>query len=169
MSTGAFANICNTEGGCTQRTAPPGIQLHGPWQIASLMRLNNYQMWRPFFEIGAHTAAHYFVGGDFERAQSPSDPAFFLLHSNVDRLFAQWQECHNLDQVSPSGLTSQQYSGLGDYMLIGLSRAWTPRQLWNIAALGYSYVPAGWGSSSALTFCRFGNVQPKKHNQNDYQ
>jgi hypothetical protein len=41
---------------------------------------------------GAHSAAHFFIGGTLGNAHTSfRDPFVFLLHSNVDRLFAMWQ------------------------------------------------------------------------------
>ena len=39
-----------------------------------------------------HNAAHNFVGGHMAGDFSPNDPAFWLHHANVDRLWARWQE-----------------------------------------------------------------------------
>jgi tyrosinase len=40
---------------------------------------------------GPHGAAHVWVGGDMADVMtSPHDPAFFLLHANVDRIWAEW-------------------------------------------------------------------------------
>jgi hypothetical protein len=41
---------------------------------------------------GAHNSAHGYIGGDIGgQHQAFEDPFVFLLHSNVDRLFAMWQ------------------------------------------------------------------------------
>ncbi|MCG8403871.1 MAG: tyrosinase family protein [Phycisphaerales bacterium] len=41
-----------------------------------------------------HNLAHVWVGGDMTISTSPNDPAFFLLHCNVDRIWAAWQKAH---------------------------------------------------------------------------
>lgn len=41
---------------------------------------------------GLHNAVHIWVGGDMQSASSPNDPVFFLHHTNIDRLWHQWQE-----------------------------------------------------------------------------
>ncbi|KDQ13283.1 hypothetical protein BOTBODRAFT_66799 [Botryobasidium botryosum FD-172 SS1] len=42
---------------------------------------------------GLHNAAHLSLGGDMANvAHSPNDPLFFLLHGQLDRLWAKWQE-----------------------------------------------------------------------------
>jgi tyrosinase len=46
--------------------------------------------------IGVHTGGHYTIGGDpaGDFYASPGDPAFFLHHAAIDRVFWTWQ---NLD------------------------------------------------------------------------
>jgi tyrosinase len=41
-----------------------------------------------------HNSVHVWVGGDMSLSSSPNDPAFFLHHCNVDRIWAAWQERH---------------------------------------------------------------------------
>lgn len=44
---------------------------------------------------GPHGAPHVWVGGFVGNSRiAPSDPVFWLIHSNVDRLWAQWQQQH---------------------------------------------------------------------------
>lgn len=38
-----------------------------------------------------HNAAHNFIGGHMASAPSPNDPAFWLHHANVDRIWDTWQ------------------------------------------------------------------------------
>ncbi len=38
-----------------------------------------------------HNAVHVWMGGQMQTASSPNDPAFFLHHTNIDRLWSQWQ------------------------------------------------------------------------------
>lgn len=45
-----------------------------------------------------HNAVHVWVGGQMQTASSPNDPAFFLHHTNIDRLWSQWQERYGSDQ-----------------------------------------------------------------------
>ncbi len=39
---------------------------------------------------GLHNRVHVWVGGSMGPGTSPNDPAFFLHHSNVDRIWAKW-------------------------------------------------------------------------------
>jgi tyrosinase len=45
---------------------------------------------------GLHGRVHLFIGGNMVSNSSPNDPVFFLHHCNVDRLFAQWQDVHGV-------------------------------------------------------------------------
>lgn len=64
--------------------------------ITTVLRwLNGAGLLFGFTERGIHGGGHYSVGGimsDF--FGSPQDPAFFLHHAQVDRLWAAWQDAH---------------------------------------------------------------------------
>jgi tyrosinase len=62
-------------------------------------------------ESNFHSGAHNGVGGWLASPISPSDPLFFLLHSNVDRVWAQWQAKY--DRFDPNDERS--YSSQGAY------------------------------------------------------
>jgi tyrosinase-like protein len=63
-------------------------------QIAGAMTQSTYNLFRPAVE-GPHGAAHVWVGGDMSDVMtSPHDPVFFLLHCNVDRIWAEWIHAH---------------------------------------------------------------------------
>jgi tyrosinase len=49
---------------------------------------NVLEGWKPF---GVHNAIHVWIGGTMQFAVSPGDPAFFLNHCNIDRLWAEYQ------------------------------------------------------------------------------
>lgn len=56
-----------------------------------------------------HNRVHVWIGGDMGPAISPNDPAFFLNHCNVDRIWAGWQQIHSNpsylpDVTAPSSL-----------------------------------------------------------------
>lgn len=44
-----------------------------------------------------HNTVHVWVGGQMQTSSSPNDPAFFLHHTNIDRLWSQWQERYGND------------------------------------------------------------------------
>jgi tyrosinase len=55
---------------------------------------NALEGWAPVVFGGApglHNQVHLWVGGDMVAATSPNDPAFWLHHANVDRLWVRWQ------------------------------------------------------------------------------
>lgn len=64
--------------------------------ITTVLRwLNSASLLFGFTDRGIHGGGHYSVGGtvaDF--FGSPQDPAFFLHHAQVDRLWASWQDGH---------------------------------------------------------------------------
>jgi tyrosinase len=61
-------------------------------QTATLASADTYvPFWDPT-ELNPHGAAHMSFGGDLsDPGTAPRDPLFFLLHCNVDRLWAKWQ------------------------------------------------------------------------------
>lgn len=73
---------------------------------------------------------------------SPNDPAFWLLHANVDRLWDQWSDIHGEVYAPESGAAPGH--NLNDpmwpYSTIGMTV--TPADMLDRAALGYEYQPA---------------------------
>ena len=68
-------------------TAPPGLRS----EAQTLALGNQYPAFRTM-EGNPHGFAHTsFDGFIFNPATAPKDPLFFLLHCNVDRLWAKWQ------------------------------------------------------------------------------
>ena len=61
-------------------------------ESATLATAGTYQpFWDPT-EFNPHGSAHMSFGGDLSNpGTAPRDPLFFLLHCNVDRLWAKWQ------------------------------------------------------------------------------
>ena len=61
--------------------------------IALSMASSNYTTFRQI--EGPHGAAHVWVGGHVGNASiAPRDPLFWLIHANVDRLWAEWIKQH---------------------------------------------------------------------------
>lgn len=57
-----------------------------------------------------HNRVHVWVGGDMSPGSSPNDPAFYLNHCNVDRIWEAWMTRHGrsylptvIDQAAPLG------------------------------------------------------------------
>jgi tyrosinase len=65
------------------------------------------------FEQNYHNNVHGAVGGWLGAGTSPSDPLFFLLHANVDRGWARWQEAH--DHFTDSGADPLSYTPINGY------------------------------------------------------
>lgn len=88
-----------------------------------------------------HGRAHFFIGGDVQKSTAaPNDPIFFLLHSEVDRLWAAWQE-DNVRSADPKRLVDfgnpgfpQDYAGA----LFNFSEV-KAADVFNYRGLGYEY------------------------------
>lgn len=107
---------------------------------------------------GVHNLVHAWVGGLIDVTPggiklgtmalptSPNDPVFFLHHSNIDRLWAEWQETHGVDSYEPDSCDE----GSGDLGCSGNTEAdhmhpfeVTPADVADIRDLGYSYESLG--------------------------
>ncbi|MCP5109239.1 MAG: tyrosinase family protein, partial [bacterium] len=78
-----------------------------------------------------HNNVHVFVGGDMLESTSPNDPAFFLHHANVDRIWAGWQAQHPSapyvpDQNASADLT---FHRIDDRMHTFFNHTVTPRMM----------------------------------------
>ncbi|KAH6635990.1 hypothetical protein F5144DRAFT_161778 [Chaetomium tenue] len=89
-------------------TAFPGnmfAQHYTTEAVATIHALEDYASFRYQLEGGPHGAVHSAVGGDMMPATSPNDPIFFLHHTQVDRLWALWQQenpaARNMDFAGP--------------------------------------------------------------------
>jgi tyrosinase len=93
-----------------------------------------------------HNRAHPFIGGHSSVVPiSVNDPAFFLLHANVDRYWVMWQ-LRNRSSSSASYPQPSQFTALGararDYMFPWDSSPALrkrPTEVWNHRRLGYCY------------------------------
>ena len=106
----------------------------------------------PNHDLKLHNAVHEWVGGFlFPNAgakvfgtmltvpTSVNDPVFFLHHSNIDRLWAQWQGLHGVDTYRP--LAGYHMNNVDDQMhpFDEAGIPVTPRQVADISQLGYRY------------------------------
>lgn len=82
-------------------TTPPAIS------DASVFSASDYSTFRFNMENFAHNVSHGYIGGGGNMSYlnaAAEDPFFFLLHGNVDRLWAQWQrDPAVLGRLEPSG------------------------------------------------------------------
>lgn len=74
-----------------------------------------YIVFRGQLESRFHSGVHARIGGWLASPASPADPLFFLLHANVDRIWAHWQTLHDrLNQKDELTYSSQgAYPGVG--------------------------------------------------------
>ena len=84
-----------------------------------------------------HNIVHVYIGGSAGTRSSPNDPAFFLLHCNVDRMWAEWQKIHP---------TESPFQGDGQFNVNSPMQPWnneptppTPGRVVNHTAIGYTY------------------------------
>lgn len=61
-------------------------------QVNDTLSKTTYKDFSSSLERVTHNSSHLWVGGSAANvATSPNDPIFWLLHANVDRIWAQWQ------------------------------------------------------------------------------
>ncbi|KZL81883.1 tyrosinase precursor [Colletotrichum incanum] len=73
----------------------------------------NFAEWGSIEDI--HNAIHTYAGGGGHMSDptvAAFDPIFWLHHTNIDRLFAIWQACHD-NPNDPSTYVTDQYAGTG--------------------------------------------------------
>ena len=84
---------------------------------------------------GHHNSAHVWIGGDMQLAHSPNDPAFYLIHCNVDRVWSAWQDQHGQDNYRPLASESVDYfrHRIGDAMFTLFNHGFdiTPEAMFN--------------------------------------
>ncbi|KAI1260053.1 amino acid transporter [Xylariaceae sp. FL1019] len=101
---GAFANttlrlnqlwgVKNTTEYCLSRSYDESYWAwaNTTYSDACFAKPNYTEAW-PCWSASPHSSAHLAVGGTLEdQAASPGDPLFFLHHTNLDRLWWQWQQ-----------------------------------------------------------------------------
>ena len=87
----------------------------------------------PSGEPEMHNRVHNWVGGSMLTMSSPNDPVFWLLHANLDRLWAEWEAAYGFDYPEVGAAAGQ---NLHDAMSpFGA----TPADALDHHALGYRY------------------------------
>lgn len=78
-----------------------------------------------------HNNVHIWVGGDMSISTSPNDPAFFLHHCNVDRIWAAWQHQYPTAEYVPPQTASDdlRFHRIDDPMHSFFNEDVTPRQV----------------------------------------
>ena len=63
-----------------------------PWSQSAIGHRNRLEGWPRGPQL--HNRIHVWIGGDMGPGTSPNDPAFFLNHCNVDRIWEAWMARH---------------------------------------------------------------------------
>lgn len=115
-------------------------------------------------EGNPHGSAHVSFDGPInDPATAPRDPIFFLLHCNVDRLWAKWQKANSrFDPNVPSSFDSSPFNPLG-HNLVDTMWPWngdthSPRP---------PFAPGGTLATSSIVGAP--GLQPKVQDMLDYQ
>lgn len=112
------------------------------WDVASGGFRNRCEGWTPPHEESMlHNRVHVWIGGDMGPSTSPNDPAFYLNHCHVDRIWAAWQSRNPTRPYVPSSNASNNLfrHRRGDPMLSSLTQfAPTAAQLLDVDNL-YTY------------------------------
>ncbi len=66
-----------------------------PWNQGVVSHRNMLEGWIQAPQL--HNRVHTWIGGDMGPGTSPNDPAFFLNHCNVDRIWELWMGQHGLE------------------------------------------------------------------------
>lgn len=104
-------------------------QLPTPADLQAVNKIDSFRFFQRTLEGAVHAGVHNAVGGDMAGPSSPTDPLFWLHHSNIDRIWSAWQKTHK--GQAPDNLTDQ----LKPKPLFGVTVA----SVQSIATLGYRY------------------------------
>jgi tyrosinase len=78
-----------------------------PWDMGSPISesfRNNLEGFNhPTGEPELHNRVHAWVGGSMAIQYSPNDPLFWLLHADIDRIWAEWQAIYGLNYLPDMG------------------------------------------------------------------
>jgi tyrosinase len=107
-----------------------------PWDASVASFRNRLEGWSSGPRL--HNLVHRWVGGDMLAGTSPNDPVFWLNHTNVDRLWWQWQQRWGIASYQPVSGGPVGHN-LNDTMQF-LTTPRTPASVLDITSLGYSYV-----------------------------
>jgi tyrosinase len=140
-------------------TAPPGVRT----EAQTLAISNQFAGFRSM-EGNPHGTAHTSFGGSISSiSMAARDPLFFLLHCNVDRLWAKWQQ--QLGRFNPAQAASYD-SNPGNPIGHNLPDTMWP---WN-GVTGGSRPPTAPGGAMAASVCVSApGPQPRVRDSLDYQ
>jgi tyrosinase len=92
--------------------------------------MGTFRAFQSTLEGAVHGSVHNAVGGTMASGSSPADPLFFLHHSNLDRIWSEWQVTHA--KQTPPNATER----LQPKPLFGVKVS----TVLSIAKLGYRYL-----------------------------
>merc|ERR1711871_156209 len=106
VKTGPFKDWVDHEGKCLSRGVNWNIKAQKPF--SGRMRLaeiagytsfgsQNERGFRVVLEGVPHGSTHNYLGGHMRSFISPADPILFSHHCFIDKLWAVWQDCHDMD------------------------------------------------------------------------
>uniref|UniRef100_A0A6B2L294 Tyrosinase copper-binding domain-containing protein n=1 Tax=Arcella intermedia TaxID=1963864 RepID=A0A6B2L294_9EUKA len=114
--TDGFFSQWTPGGECVRRTWNRNFTVVGQKDLADL--ITHYPLFgidahgfRSKFEAAPHSNVHNWLGGNMGTSFSTYDPIFYLHHSNVDRLYVMWQDCHDHEKIPQHLLGFDQYAG----------------------------------------------------------
>ncbi|VUC32086.1 unnamed protein product [Clonostachys rosea] len=107
VNSGPFAgfNVSTPDNHCLQRVFDMTMltQYSSQSEVDSALEITSYSSFRPTVENGPHRGGHAAISGDMANNYSPNDPIFFLHHTNIDRVWWQWQSESSDRQTEYSG------------------------------------------------------------------
>merc|ERR1711871_1846638 len=109
VKTGPFKDWVDHEGKCLSRGVNWNIKAQRPFsgrmRLAEINKQTKYgtqhdRGFRVILEGIPHGSTHNYLGGHMRSFISPADPIFFSHHCFIDKLWAVWQDCHDMDTES---------------------------------------------------------------------
>lgn len=85
-----------------------------------------------------HNRVHGYIGGDMNTMGAANDPIFFLVHANIDRIWAQWQQRNGITNYQPTSGGPAGHN-LNDIMRFLLRSATPANVLDSQRSMGYIY------------------------------
>ncbi len=116
--------------GITRGTSFNGNSLASAAQLNSLLAGTDFTTFQTTLQLAPfHNRLHVLVGGTMVTDASPADPLFWLHHSFIDKIWADWQLLH--PGINPSNLTTVLQPAPNMTRTVG--------QVLNTRSLGYVY------------------------------
>lgn len=99
-----------------------------------------------------HNRVHLWIGGNMAPMTSPNDPAFFLHHCFIDKIWADWQAQRMLDAPDLAPHYCPMRDGPPSHNYEDVLKPWARRivDVIDIKKLGYSYEPEQGATKSPL-------------------